>query len=82
MVLTIRAYGRRITDDLEVGLAAAWHGEMFARMRRPPDLDKLLAKRGPRRGGIDRALTSSETRRWVKVLAEKKETSVTEVAHG
>jgi hypothetical protein len=66
-----------------VGLASVWHGEMFARMKRPPDLDKVLAKRRPGRGSVDRALTSSETRRWIKILAEKKGTpEVTEGAHG
>ena len=58
-------------DQLELGIAAAWHGEGFARTKRLPDLDKLIGERDRKRGAPDRALTASETRRWAKFFAEQ-----------
>lgn len=58
-------------DQLELGIAAAWHGEGFARTKRLPDLDKVIGKRQGRRPPVDRAFTQNETRRWAKQLAEQ-----------
>ena len=64
MVLHVRGYGRRLLDQLELGIAAAWHGASFGKAERMPDLDKVLSrtKRGGRR--LDAALTANETRKW------------------
>jgi len=71
-VLYVRAYGRRLRDQLDLGIVAAWHGAAFAKAERMPDLDKVLArtKRGGRR--IDAALTANETRRWRAFFAAQK----------
>lgn len=66
----VRAYSRRLMDQLELGIAAAWHGEGFARTKRLPDLDKVFSKRG-RGVAPDKAFTAAETRRWAKQLAEQ-----------
>jgi hypothetical protein len=56
-------------DSLEVGIASAWHGEGFARVKRLPDLDKVLGRREPKTRRVDRAFTANETRRWRTVLS-------------
>ena len=59
-------------DELELGIAAAWHGAGFARAERLPDLDKVIGKR--KRGGAqpDRAFTANEARRWRQFFATQK----------
>ncbi len=70
VVLAVQAYGRRLLDRLEAGIAAAWHGESFARSQRLPALEKVLERRSRRT--IDRAFTARETLRWTQKLAEMK----------
>jgi hypothetical protein len=69
VVLYVRSYGRRLLDQLELGIASAWHGAGFAKAERLPDLDKVLTrtKRGGRRH--DAALTANETRKWRSFFA-------------
>lgn len=70
-MLHVRGYSRRLTDQLELGIASAWHGAGFARQERLPDLDKVMRKSERGRPAVDRAFTANETRRWAKVLAEQ-----------
>lgn len=70
----VRAYSRRLADQLEVGIASVWHGAAFTRAARLPDLEKVLARRrgdtsASRR--LDRAFTASETRRWRAELGKQ-----------
>ena len=58
-------------DQLELGIAAAWHGEGFARTKRLPDLDKVIGKREQKRGGTDHAFAANETRRWAKFFSDQ-----------
>jgi len=58
-------------DSLEVGIAAVWHGEGFARTKRLPDLDKLLSKRKKSAASPDRAFTAAESRKWSKFYSEQ-----------
>lgn len=58
-------------DDLELGIAAAWHGEGFARTKRLPELDKVLVGEKQRARRIDHGYTQREAKRWAALLASQ-----------